>query len=253
MSESKPQSFKYYGVDVYNLDELIDFDPAYFYGCLKRKRNVITKKNISPSDYYYAKNNGNGWMVSHEKYNQAKILIKSNWVQSNVTKFLGQYKPCEELPLLMAPPVLELEDWEKFRDDEGNIFEVEVRGLRETSQVYFRALDIESMLEMDNLVKRLKQTHYSLEEDYILFLVDNSCTRTSRQSSSGSFESKRIRRTFLTYSGLLKLIFRSQSKIAYQFRKWATSIIYTSHIGTDEQRFDQALEIGRANYTLTEL
>lgn len=253
MVESEPQSFKYYGVDVYNLDELVLFDQAYFYGCLKRKRDILIKKKITYNDYYYAKNTKRGWEESHKNYNKAKILIKSNWVRSNVTKFLRESKPSEvpekspsfniETRLLQAaPPILELKEHEKFRDDTDNVFEVEVRGFRENSQIYFKALDIQKLFEMDNLVRRLKQTNYEREEDYILFLVDKPLVH-------GAFEAKRICRTFVTYSGLLKLIFRSKSKTAHRFRKWATRVIYTAHVGTEEQRFEQALDIGRVNST----
>jgi hypothetical protein len=61
----EPQSF-YYGeyhakgvapfqrYKVYNLDDLIQYDKAYFYGCLKRKRDVLTKRDISEDDYHNA-------------------------------------------------------------------------------------------------------------------------------------------------------------------------------------------------------
>jgi hypothetical protein len=189
-----------------------------------------------------------GWEHSHQKYNKAKILIKSKWVRANVTKFLrGSSKPSVEepfqlQPFQLAPPILKLESHEKFRDALDNVFEVEVRGFREREQIYFKTSDIELLLEMDNSIKRLKKIRCKLEEDYVLFLVD-------KQSSSRrcAFEPKRVRRTFITYNGLLKLIFRSRSSIAYRFRKWATRIVYSGHMGTEEQRFDQALNIGRVN------
>ena len=59
----EPQSFKFLGYEVYNLDDLIQFDQAYFYGCLKRKREILIKKNISDKDYFYAKITKEGWKV----------------------------------------------------------------------------------------------------------------------------------------------------------------------------------------------
>jgi hypothetical protein len=55
---------------------------------------------------------------------------------------------------------------------------------------------------------------------------------------------------FFTYNGLLKVIFNSRCGVAYKFRKWATKIIYTAHIGTDEQRVEQALNIAGVNASL---
>lgn len=49
--------------------------------------------------------------------------------------------------------------------------------------------------------------------------------------------------TYLTYNGLLKIIFASRSGIAYRFQDWATNIIYTAHLGTTEERLNVAAAI----------
>jgi hypothetical protein len=49
--------------------------------------------------------------------------------------------------------------------------------------------------------------------------------------------------TYLTYNGLLKIIFASRSGVAYRFQDWATTIVYTAHLGTTEQRIDVAADI----------
>jgi hypothetical protein len=60
---------------------------------------------------------------------RAKILIKSGWVKSNVTKFVYKYNTgnttAEEYMLREAPPILKLEEHEKFHDSTTNVFEVE--------------------------------------------------------------------------------------------------------------------------------
>ncbi|ADO00420.1 hypothetical protein WIV_gp077 [Wiseana iridescent virus] len=248
----EPQSFEYCGALVYNLEDLIQFDQAYFYGCLTRKREVLIKKKISDCNYFYAKITKKGWESSSENYSRAKILIKSDWVKSNVTKFVDKYKKksaSTQLILREAPPILELEEHEKFRDEAGNLFEVEVRGVREEDKIYFKATHIEKLFEMNNLVNdiRLKQTSYKLKEDYVLFLI----VKNSISSLVGTEEKeKRVKRTFFTYNGLLKVIFRSNSGTGYRFRKWATKVVYTAHLGTEEQRFEQALDIAGVNATL---
>lgn len=258
----EPQSFKFVtdskiGVEVYNLEDLIQFDQAYFYGCLKRKREVLIKKNISPQDYFYAKITKKGWESSHKSYSRAKILIKSDWVKSNVTKFVDKYeKKSTQIVLREAPPILKLEEHEKFRDDTNNLFEVEVRGVREEDKIYFKAINIEKLFEMDNLVNdiRLQQTNYKLEEDYMLFFVTqtkiSSLVGAEKVSKVQKKDEQRVKRTFFTYNGLLKVIFRSNSGTGYRFRKWATKVVYTAHLGTEEQRFEQALDIAGVNATL---
>ncbi|CCV01807.1 BRO-like protein [Invertebrate iridescent virus 22] len=241
----EPQSFIFKGCIVYNLDDLIQFDQAYFYGCLKRKREVLIKKNISLDDYFYAKITKEGWKESISSYSRAKILIKSEWVKSNVTKFIDTSVGVCEKVLREAPPILELEDCEKFRDDIGNVFEVEVRGVREEDKIYFKAIDIEKLFEMENLVKNIVHEFHNIK-DYEKFLVIQS--RTNYEY--GTEEEKRVKRTFFTYNGLLKVIFRSNSGTGYKFRKWATKVVYTAHLGTEEQRFEQALDIAGVNANL---
>jgi hypothetical protein len=178
----EPQSFYYGECKVYNLDDLIQYDKAYFYGCLKRKRDVLIKRDISEDDYFFARITKNGWVESNEKEFRAKILIKSEWVKTNVTKFVDKYGTTSKLnspirdvkpPLREAPPVLELEEHEKFCDDEGNVYEVEVRGVREEDKIYFKGSDVQKVFEMENLVKNIKRDHTNLEdyEQFSLIMV----------------------------------------------------------------------------------
>lgn len=245
----EPQSFEYNGEEVYNLDDLIQFDQAYFYGCLKRKRDVLTKKKISDRDYFYAKITKKGWEESTESYSRAKILVTSEWTKSNVTKFLDKSEKkstSTEIILREAPPLLELEEHEKFRDVADNVFEVEVRGAREEDKIYFKGKDVEKLFEMEkNLIHNIKRDFEPLE-DYEKFLMN----RYTHIDENGPVELKPIKRTFFTYNGLLKVIYSSRCGIAHRFRKWATKVIYTAHLGTEEQRFEQALDIAGVNATL---
>jgi len=253
----EPQSFYYGECKVYNLDDLIQYDKAYFYGCLKRKKDVLIKRDISEDDYFFAKITKNGWEESDGNYSRAKILIKSEWVKTNVTKFVDKYGTTSKLnspirdvkpPLREAPPVLELEEHEKFCDDEGNVYEVEVRGVREEDKIYFKGADVQKVFEMENLVHDVKkeQTRYIPLQDYEQFLL----YQNTEALYSGTVKPKPVKRTFFTYNGLLKVIFRSNSGTGHKFRKWATKIIYTAHLGTDEQRYEQALDIAGVNATL---
>ena len=196
-------------------------------------------------------------------YSRAKILLKSDWVWSNVTKFVEarpSTSPTTEKPttssttpvLREAPPILVLEDHEKFRDLENNLYEVEVRGVREEEKIYFRGKDIERVFEMENLVHDviLKTTKYGNKVDYEKFLL----SKKENPSASGPVEEtttiKMVKRTYFTYNGLLKVIYRSNAGVGYRFRKWATRVIYVAHLGTDEQRFTQALDMVGVNSAL---
>ena len=90
-------------------------------------------------------------------------------------------------------------------------------------------------------------SYFYLIEDYEIFVLSQ---RRKISSSGTAEETKQSKKTFFTYNGLLKVIFRSNSGTAHRFRKWATRIIYTTHLGTDEQRFDLALDIASVNASL---
>ena len=100
-------------------------------------------------------------------------MLKSDWVKSNVTKFVDIYGGNKTKPVLReAPPLLELEEHEKFRDEDGNVYEVEVRGVREEDKIYFRGRDIEKLFEMERLIDIVKQENtYTLVQDYEMFLL----------------------------------------------------------------------------------
>jgi very-short-patch-repair endonuclease len=97
-----------------------------------------------------------------------------------------------------APPVLELEEHEKFRDEDRNVYEVEVRGVREEDKIYFRGRDIEKLFEMDRLVDNVKQenTLYIAVQDYEQFLL---------------VQQKPMKRTFFTSNGIKKFLTTSRS------------------------------------------
>ena len=174
-------------------------------------------------------------MVSGNPENcKAKILISEDWVHNNLPKITGDQTAYKYKPL---PPLLELSDSEKFRDDAGNIHEVEVRGEKTKDSIRFSWSDISRLFEMPttyHLSQKLDQTEYQM------FCSDKTPFNgvLSEQNMGGQPTS-----TYLTYNGLLKIIFASRSGIAYRFQDWAATIIYAAHLGTTEERVDVAADI----------
>ena len=62
---------------------------------------------------------------SHDK--RSKVLIKTSWFDD----FMADLPQKRDAPRV-APPLLELTENDKFVDDEGNVFEVEIRGTSAT-------------------------------------------------------------------------------------------------------------------------
>jgi len=189
----QPTPFAFEGRNVYLLNDLITFDRQFFVRCIK-PRKAIQKKNIPEDQYWFASTRKARWALSNAKNKKAKILISEDWVHSNLL-----------LPKFADKPLLELSEDEKFKDEQGAVYEVEVRGEKTKHGIWFKWSDISRLFEMEpNHLHKLDKTEY-----------DVFCSTT-----------------YLTYNGLLKIIFTSQSDAAYRFKDWATKIIYATLITT---------------------
>jgi hypothetical protein len=252
-----PQTILFEGENVYILKELIEYDRAFFVGCNKNPRKAIKNKNVPSDQYWYASYSklNNIWSLSHAGATKANLLISEKWVHNNVPKYTGNFDVYKYKPL---PQLLLLTEEEKFRDFEGNIYEVQVRGEKTKESIRFKCSDILELFKMknDNIRHSLDKT------DYEVFA--NSCENTGGCERISSFNpvnltglneeilshppntiNKRGKQvvTFLTYNGLLKTIFSSRSNVAYRFQDWATNIIYAAQFGTTPERIDAACDI----------
>lgn len=177
-------------------------------------------------------------MASKEN-KRAKLLIHEDWARSNLPKFTGDQTKYKYKPL---PPVIELSEEEKFRDDDGNVFEVEVRGTRSKDGIRFKLTDIQRVFEMEDLYSHIQRM---VDRNEYEIFCSSSTTQLAvllEQNIGGKSTS-----IFISYNGLLKVIFASRSGTAYRFQDWATGVIYTAHLGTEEERFDLALDMAGVN------
>ena len=223
--------YTYKGKDFYLLDELREYDTKFFYGCAQKgPEKIVSKKNIL--DYQvvkYIKNNNDEyeWLESSFTYKRSKLLVGVEWANQNIPKL--HEKNCYKYE--DAPPLLELSEDECFKDKDGHILDVEVRGERHEDKVVFKAKDISRIFEMRSLCHTLvDKKSFVKGEDYHVYSIQ---TRLPTRESNKNRVKPCI---FLTYNGLLKVVFLSRSGIAKNFRNWATKVIYTTHLGTAQQR-----------------
>ena len=232
-----PETISFQGNITYLLNDLITYDRAFFVGCIKNVRITIRKKNIPEDQYWFAtySKKTSTWSPAIPENYKAKVLISEEWVNNNVPKFTGDQGAYKYKPL---PPLLELSESEKFRDDQGNIHEVEVRGEKTKDGIRFKCKDIARVFEMESLDHNIRNIVGPTE--YEVFCSDKPIDQMglSEQNKGGNPTS-----TYLTYNGLLKVIFASRSGIAYRFQDWATRIIYAAHLGTTEERVDVVADI----------
>jgi hypothetical protein len=90
--------------------------------------------------------------VVTSKVLKAKLFLSEEWSKSNLPSLnsncVYKYDP--------LPPLIVLEDSEKFMDDLGNLYNVETRGERSEDKVFFKAKDVARVFDMKHNLVALK-------------------------------------------------------------------------------------------------
>ena len=272
-----PQPIKVDGRYFYNSKDLLTYKPEFYYGCTAKPRNIIKKKNIPTWEYVYAtyEKSLNKWNPSTATCKKAQLLISKQWVDENYFKSsltlekkkkviikkstLQQPQPKPTLPLQRevdasavyeeseeeegvenAPPILYLDDAEKFHDADGNVIEIETRGERHEDKIYFKVKDVSVGFGMPSLSRNIlcfkayeRGLHY---------------TTFKRETTLHSMESKNTNKPskttlYLTYRGLVRVLFVSRNKHVDKFQDWAEEKLFTIQMGTREQKVKLGAEI----------
>ena len=247
----------------YNSKELQDYDPVFYYGCKTRPRNILIKKNIPVTDYLYANFNGrNGaWIPSTDGCKKAQLLISKTWVDAHMRSMREFVKEIHDIPASIndddpppvdsnippvpvvsgggggseeyenAPPLLILEEYEKFHDIDGNILDIETRGTKDRKGIRFRVKDVMEAFNMPSLDHTLRRTDdggkYTSEHYQVYFIRDKG----------GLPPSPTIKKAqYLTYKGIMRVLFASNSGNADKFQDWAEDTLFTHQMGTKEAK-----------------
>jgi len=218
------------GNEYYVGNELMETNETLFRGC-QNSRQIIKKANLTKKEYTYAKQKDGKWKETDGlslKFD--KILISKKWVEKNVD-IPEEEEQEEEQEEEELPEIIELKKNEKFQDDEGNIIEIEVRGEREVDKCYFRVSDVADGFDIARLKDIIlnKASGYCINIHYVFFNVP-----TINYGKSKNSKNKEI--LFLTYTGLLRVLFASHKKTVNKFVGWATQTLFTAHLGTKQQK-----------------
>lgn len=131
--------------------------------------------------------------------------------------------------ILPAPSILYLDEHEKFHNNDGKVFDIETRGVIEYDKIFFLARDVSTVFNMPNLHKTItdnRRNEFVINEDYKNFICqeyDSAILTTNKK-------------IFITYEGMLKVLYCSKNGNAKLFRNWATKILFTHQIGTQKQK-----------------
>ena len=204
----------------------------------RSSRDLVKKRNITEDNFIYARKNKNNYIKSSDKspkfdrilfkkefvltIPEMKILIEGNKINNEeITDLKG---------IPMAPQILILSDNEKFKDNDGNIYNIETRGERQHDKIYFKVKDVENAFNLQHLYENIidSRSNYKINTHYKFFIrvkIGNSKNKTDNKKE-----------LFLTYEGLLRVLFASNNNKTSKFLDWATKTLFTAQLGTKEQK-----------------
>jgi hypothetical protein len=222
--------------------------PVYSKGC-RSSRDLIKKKNIDSIKYIYARLKDNIWIITDGKSVKFdKVFFKNSFVNTipelktkkESTDIIKDQKGIEK-----APEIIKLDDNEKFKDENNNIIEIETCGERSVDKIYFKVKDVMEGFKMENLNITIidKNTKYIENKHYKYF---NCIKLQDILKKSDTIKIKK--EMFLTYHGILRVLFVSENNKTDTFIKWATETLFTVQLGNTEEKNKLVSQIKGVSY-----
>ena len=215
----------------------------YFLGC-KSMRKCVDKREIPESVCLFMKND----KVYTKHYKAADVYVEKQYAITNIfDKSVFEKKKqdvvenrkkavkekrvarkhYDDSDIADAPPLVQLEDHEMFKDAEGNPMEIEVRGEKQWDKVYFKAYDVGKAFNYERIndVTLDIKSNNVYQQHFIYFNVDG----------------KKV--LYLTTLGLYKFIFCARDDRTTRYQQWVSKALFTIGNGSDADRFELAADI----------
>ena len=194
----------------------------------RSSRDLMKKKKLTKDiDFIFMRIKNNKYIVSSgASIRLDKVFVKKTLIET--IPELNNKKGVTDDGIIEAPEIIELKDSEKFFDNKGKVLEIETRGERNEDNIYFKVKDVEKAFSIKRLDKKLitENTNYKENIDYKYFICKNV--------HNVDIQTKKIQ--FLTYEGILRVLFVSRNNKTTSFRKWATNTLFTVQLGTQEEK-----------------
>jgi hypothetical protein len=186
-------------------DIVIKDAPIYSKGC-RSVRDLIKKKEIDKNKFIFARQIDGNWVISDGRSVKFdKVFFIQEFIDSIPELNKESDKEIvDDNGITKAPNIIYLKDEEKFKDDDGNVIEIETRGERDVDTAYFKVKDVMEGFNMlylnDSITDKIG--NYEYEKDYKYFLCEKeakngTCTKIKKE-------------LYLTYRGLLKVLFNTR-------------------------------------------
>ena len=220
-------------------DYILQNAPIYSKSC-RSSKELIRKKEIQ--DYIFARYIDNQWIITEGKSAKFdKVLIQQKII-SNIDELNSNINiTIDDNGIEKAPNILQLTDDEKFKDNNGNILHIKTIGERKYDKIYFKVKDVSNSFNIVYLNDSItdKNGRYEYDIDYKYFICnqkDNSRRITCNKE------------LYLTYQGMLRVLFVSRNNKTTPFIKWATEVLFTIHLGKSEDQEQLGSQLIGINY-----
>jgi hypothetical protein len=232
------ETIKYENKTYVNADYVLSNAPVYSKGC-RSSRDLIKKKNIESSKYLFARLKNNEWVITDGKSPKFdKVFILKSFTKTIPELNNENVKVTDDKGIEKAPDIIYLEDNNKFKDTEGNIIEIETRGEREHDKVYFKVKDVAEGFNIEYLNDSIndKKSNYEINIDYKYFICNKTVNSRQKTDKLTDYKTSTKKELFLTYQGMLRVLFVSRNNKTSHFIGWATKTLFTVQLGTTEQK-----------------
>jgi prophage antirepressor-like protein len=216
-------------------DHIITLCPVWCKGS-RNGREFVRRAQIPDDQYEYARETDGIWQITDGRSAKCdKVVVLEAYIVQRV-EYIAETAERDDAVdrIANAPDTIELDDSEKFTDEQGNVMEIETRGTRQHDNIFFKMKDVSVCFEIKNLHNSLIHPDgcYVLGKDYTHYICDKTCeTFTKKQAKKTT---KKV--LFMTYTGMLRMLFVSRSGHANKFVKWATEKLFTIQMGTAKQK-----------------
>jgi hypothetical protein len=242
-------TFTYNKVKYVLLEDIKDkeLNNAFFIGC-KTIRRCVDKHKIPEDKCVYMKND----KIYSKDYKSADLYIEHHYVKTNILDIESfknkktndkkeeknkrkekrieennKRKEFDENDVEDAPEVLHLDDTEMFKTEEGVAMDIETRGEKTQDGIFFKASDIGKAFDYERIMDVI--THTNGNHQYM--------------SHYKYFNVKNKRCLYLTYNGLLKLLFCTRGTRSVVMQNMITKTIFTTGFGNQDSKDELAAKM----------
>jgi hypothetical protein len=226
--------------------------PIYSKGC-RSVRDLIKKKEIDNNKFIFARHIDDKWVISDGR---SVKFDKVFFIQEFIETIPELNKECDKEikdddGITKAPNIIYLKDSEKFKDDDGNVIEIETRGERDVDTAYFKVKDVMEGFNMENLENNIQKEHtrYEYEKDYKYFWCEKKYDVLIKANKKSDTKPTIKKELFLTYRGMLRCLFVSRNNKTDNFINWATKTLFVAQLGTTEQKDELVSKIKGVSYS----